>query len=88
MSQLAGQQQYRPLAEQAMLAHQSAKLIEQQGQRLEKPESKARGEIMERESSAGHRERKQQGKRQDRPASPPAGKPAHPFKGKHIDITW
>lgn len=89
MSTLAGQQQYKPQAEQALLAHQSARMIEQQGQRLVRTESKARGEITDREKQGSGQEQRQQEKKQSaRQASQPANKPAHPFKGKHIDLTW
>jgi hypothetical protein len=85
MSTLAGQQQHRPQAEQAMLAQQSAKMIEQQGQRLMQTESPAKGEIRDREKQGSGQQRGQGKKRSGSSAAQHESRAEHPFKGKHID---
>jgi len=88
LSPLQQQQQMRTALEQEALAQQAVKQAEQRARSNAKLEEAGGRTISDREP----RERRQEPKpfkgRREREADGEAGeKPAHPYKGKHLDIT-
>lgn len=88
LSPMQQQQQQRSAMEQAALGQQAAKLAEKQAQSNSKLESAGKRSISEKEP----RERKKQPSirkngGQDDAESAEEERSAHPYKGKHLDIT-
>lgn len=87
MSPLQQQQQQRPAMEQAALGQQAVKQAEKQAQSNTKLESAGKRSISEKEP----RERKKHASARKRGGGESEagddGRSAHPYKGKHLDIT-
>lgn len=86
MTQLAGQQANKTIAEQAALAQQGLKEAERQARRTAKTDSTAKGQIADRENNNADQQQAGSKKKPKRDASGEVIS-EHPFKGKHIDFT-
>lgn len=87
MTQLAGQQANKTIAEQAALAQHGLKEAERQARRMTKTESSAKGQIADRQNK--DQDKQQTGQRKKSSGEEQTGEviSEHPFKGKHIDYT-
>lgn len=87
MTQLAGQQANKTIAEQAALAQHGLKEAERQARRMAKTESAAKGQISDRQNSDSSKQ--QEGHKKKSSSEEQTGEvmSEHPFKGKHIDYT-
>jgi len=89
-SNIYGQQMARPAVEQQMQAMQSEKETERLRQRSTAPEETENRPIREgqpRQQGGGRQQRQQQGLVKQGGPRPPKDAP-HPYKGKHIDISF
>ncbi|WP_296974588.1 hypothetical protein [Thermobacillus sp. ZCTH02-B1] len=88
-STMYGQQMARPAAEQQMLAAQSEKETERLRQKSTAPEETENRPIRDGQprQQGGGRQRRQQGSVQPDGPRPPKDA-SHPYKGRHIDISF